>query len=216
MAIARDNFNDWFMTGANPESHAFDCMPTGNDLLLVYIVNDSSNVDRVATVTYAGIPATRIGIAQGATNISYLYGLIAPSSGSNNLTILYTSPSAGFIFAASYSNVSQTAWLSSPNFNSNTNNSTTTLTNTITVAGSGSWVGGGGSNNAAQIVVDKGLILANSQNVARANWDSNGAPGAGSYTLTWSDGGSTDEKQGIIVEIPGLSAPNKGNLITFF
>jgi hypothetical protein len=80
-----------------------------NRLLLVNLIGDTS-ADDISSITYAGTLMTFMGKVQApSNNWQYLYYLVSPASGSNNIVI--TAGSAHYLIseAASWYNVRQSA-----------------------------------------------------------------------------------------------------------
>jgi hypothetical protein len=108
--ITYDNSADGGNNGGSTTSLTYPyTVGTGsNRLLVVNLVGDVT--DGVSSVTYAGTPMTLIGKVQSPdNNWQYLYYLLNPSSGSNNIVI--TAASAQYLIseAASWYNVKQSA-----------------------------------------------------------------------------------------------------------
>lgn len=210
MAIAFNTTADYVVpNNTTSDSFAFTCSSGSDRYLQVCVAQgQGSNADVITGITYNGVAMTRLAtLAQaGGNNRVYVYGLVAPATGANNIVLARNADaqSGGWLFAEDFTGVDQTA------VPSNTNNAGATgaagVTNTITVAGGTSWVGGIGSNNYAQIVIDSGgTIRSNTQNVARCNFDTNGTVAAGSFSTVWSASG-TGEWNTISVEIKAVAA----------
>jgi hypothetical protein len=104
-----------------------------NRLLVVNLIGDAS-ADDISSVTYAGTPMTLIGKVQApSNNWQYLYYLLNPSSGSNNVVITAGSPHYLISQGASWYNVKQSAQpdASTTNTVAATNTSITTSLTTV-------------------------------------------------------------------------------------
>ena len=68
-----------------------------------------TNARPISSVTWGAQTMTAIGSLAGTTATAYLYGLIAPTAGTQTLTVTWTGGTAtGNIFAVSYKNINQT------------------------------------------------------------------------------------------------------------
>lgn len=212
--IAENNASDYVMnTGVSNQTFSYSFGSGANRFANICIIQgQGANTDVVTSVTVNGVTAPRIATVAGANDRIYDYGLVAPSTGTQNVVVNFTSSIGGWVFIADYSGVTQSdsgTGGNPSNFNVNTSNSATTLGVNLTTGSNNSWVIGCAGNNAAQIAVDKGVLRKNDLNVARANWDSNGVISpAGAYNVTWSDGGATAEWQAISIEIKAVVIPS--------
>ena len=105
-----------------------------NRLLVVNLIGDTS-ADDISSVTYAGTSMTLIGKVQAPSNDwQYLYCLLNPSSGSNNVVV--TAGSAHYLIsqAASWYNVKQPAQPDAVTTNTAAATSTSITTSLTTVA----------------------------------------------------------------------------------
>ena len=89
MAIARDssnshqNFND-----PGPQTYSFT-NTAGNLLLVGVVLRDKG--DTLTGITYGGVAMTLVDkVNYSGTSSSYLYYLLAPATGANNVVISYT------------------------------------------------------------------------------------------------------------------------------
>jgi hypothetical protein len=110
-----------------------------NRLLVVNLIGDTS-VDDIASVTYAGVPMTLIGKLQApSNNWQYMYYLLNPAGGPNNVVITASSSHYLISEAASWSNVRQSAQPEA----SSTNTAPTagaSITTSVTTVASGALV----------------------------------------------------------------------------
>jgi hypothetical protein len=105
-----------------------------NRLLVVNLIGDSS-ADDISSVTYAGTVMTLIGKAHAvANNWQYLYYLLNPPSGSNNIVVSAGSPHYLISQAASWFNVAQAAQPDASTTNTAAATSTSITTSLTTVA----------------------------------------------------------------------------------
>ncbi len=110
-----------------------------NRLLVVNLIGDTS-ADDISSVTYAGTSMTLIGKVQApSNNWQYVYYLLNPPSGSNNVVITAGSPHYLISQAASWYNVKQSAQPDA--FTTNTAPATnTSITTSLTTVANGSLV----------------------------------------------------------------------------
>jgi hypothetical protein len=109
--ITYDNSIDGGNNGGttNSMTYSYTIGSGSNRLLIVNLIGDTS-ADDISSVTYAGIPMTLIGKIQApSNNWQYLYYLLSPASGSNNIAIAAGSSHYLISQAASWYNVKQTA-----------------------------------------------------------------------------------------------------------
>jgi hypothetical protein len=110
--IAWDNAADGGNNGGNTPSLTYSyTVGTGaNRLLLVNLIGDSVT-DDISSVTYAGAPMTLLRKIQAPSgnNWQYLYYLLNPASGINNVTVTAGSQHYLISEAASWYNVAQSA-----------------------------------------------------------------------------------------------------------
>ena len=104
-----DNVVDGGNNGGSSSSltYAFTVGTNANRLLLVNIVGDTS-ADDISSVTYAGAPMTRVTKVQTpGSRWHYLYYLLSPASGSNNVVI--TAASSHYLISegSSWYNIAQ-------------------------------------------------------------------------------------------------------------
>jgi hypothetical protein len=109
--ITYDNSADGGNNGGTSTSltYAYTVGTGANRLLVVNLIGDTS-ADDISSITYAGALMTFLGKVQSpSNNWQYLYYLVNPASGSNNIVI--TAGSAHYLIseAASWYNVRQSA-----------------------------------------------------------------------------------------------------------
>ncbi len=197
MALAFDAIAgaDDFSGSATSLTYAHTC--TGANRLLVVTVALVGATDDVTGVTYNGVALTRIGFVGNAGTqacASFLYYLIAPASGANNV-VISVSPGQNISGrSVSYTGAKQTG---QPDSSATNNTSTgTTLALTTTVVATGSWLASSYFNlNGRTIPVGTsdrgGSMLA----------DSNGTVSTGSNTQTWTTDTSGSAQVGVIASI---------------
>lgn len=128
MAIARDATSSGAAT-ATSLTVAHTC--TGSNLILfANIVTIDGTTDRVTGVTYNGVAMTRQAtLAIGTVARSYMYYLIGPATGANNIVISVSASVSIQSDNVSYNGVSQSGF---PDASSATTASATTYSNTLT------------------------------------------------------------------------------------
>lgn len=220
MAIAFNTSADFvFPSNVTSDTHAFTCSSGSQRYLQLGLVQgQGSNTDNITNIAYAGANMSRLStLAIGASRI-YLYGLIAPATGTNNIVITCVQDAAGggWIFAEDFTGVSQSGVPT--NLATGGGLLQTGMTVTITVGASSSWVGGLGSEDTSQISISSGgTIRSNTQNAARANFDTNGTVAAGSFSTVWASTTNPSNWLGISAEIVsaagGVSAAPRKTLL---
>jgi hypothetical protein len=134
--ITFDNASDGGNNGGSTTSlsYAYTVGSGANRLLIVNLLGGVS-ADDISSVTYAGSPMTLLGKVQAPSNgWQYIYYLLNPASGSNNVVI--TSASAHYLIsqAASWYNVKQSAQPDALTTNTAPAGSTSISTSLTTVA----------------------------------------------------------------------------------
>lgn len=207
MSIAFDTSTKAAQVNSTSLTYSHTC--TGSDRILFVTIQGQTNSDNVTGVTYAGVSMTLIDKDLYPTNgrWSYLYYLIAPTTGANNIVISASVTTFLGSAAASYTGVDQTSPIdaSTKNTTSSASSLTTTLTTTTdncwTVMGNANGIGnstGGGS----------GTTLRETDGSGYALFDSNAAiTPAGSTSLISQYSGSGPMVQIMAAFKPVASAP---------
>jgi hypothetical protein len=109
--ISYDNSKDGGNNGSSTASLTYSyTVGSGPNRLLVVNLTGDTSADDISSVTYAGIPMTLIGKIQAPSGRwQYLYYLLNPPSGSNNVVITADSPHYLISQTASWYNVKQSA-----------------------------------------------------------------------------------------------------------
>lgn len=201
MAIAYDSSAQG--SGGSVTSITFSHTCSGSDRMLVVFVRSYQN-DRVTGVTYNGVAMTQVNKRQdnaGNNCYTYLYYLLAPATGANNV-VVSASPAPNIQLAAcsaSYTGVKQSGQPDSSAMQSST---ASTMTVSTTVVASGCWLVGGSSNFRA---TSAGTGTTNRQQTSGDPLtiaDSNGTVATGSRSLQWTQSDSTISAQHIISIAP--------------
>jgi hypothetical protein len=133
--ITYDNSKDGGNNGGSSASLTYSyTVGSGPNRLLVVNLTGDTSADDISSVIYAGTPMTLIGKVQApSNNWQYLYYLLNPSSGSNNVVITAGSPHYLISQGASWYNVKQSAQpdASTTNTVAATNTSITTSLTTV-------------------------------------------------------------------------------------
>jgi len=215
MAIARDaNSNGTHTSTSLTVAHT---VSGSNRLLLAFVIDQAG--DTVTGVTYNSVAMTQIRKrVRGSTEYIYVYGLLAPDTGTNNIVASRSNDAFDIaIGASSYTGVKQTG-LPDAQTDDYEAGSTTITTPITTVAdncwtffgvsdgGSSALAAGTGSTVITVISTDVGKIFDNQDNGAITP--------AGSYTMIVSSGSATD-KGGILVSFAPAVAAGPANLKTY-
>ena len=134
--IAYDNTKDGGNNGGTTASLTYSYKEgTGsNRLLVVNLIGDTS-ADDISSVTYAGTPLTLVKKLQSpSNNWQYVYYLLNPTSGTNNVVITAGSTHYLISQAASWSNVKQSAQPDAVTTNTAPATNTSITTSLTTVA----------------------------------------------------------------------------------
>jgi hypothetical protein len=139
--ITYDNSADGGNNGGTTASLTYSyTVGTGTSRLLVVNLIGDTSADDISSITYGGTLLTLLGKVQApSNNWQYVYYLLNPASGPNNVVITAGSPHYLISQAASWYNVKQTAQPDASTTNTAPAASTSTTTSLTTVA-SGSLV----------------------------------------------------------------------------
>lgn len=187
MAIAFDNATaGGGVTASTTKTYSHTVNSNTDGILFVFISMANTN-DLLTSVTYAGVTMTRIAYQyNGASDEVYLYYLVAPASGANNVVITNSSTRNISSMAVSYTGAKQTTQpdayaISTPN------TLVSTQTITTTVVGTNCWLVGASYNDSAgQTPVTN--VTERAFEDSRHNYsvgDSNGIVSSGSYGMRW-------------------------------
>jgi len=210
MALAYDNSTD-MGSPVSASSYTFSHTINGvSNLILLVGVQVESGSDSVTGITYNGVSMTRakLQVSVNSDETLYLYYLIAPATGANNVVISLSSSILAKAVAASYTGAKQSG---QPDSSSGaTNASANTLTLTTTVVAANCWlVGYGGFAAGGTISAGAGTTL-RASNGPKGWFDSNASVGVGSQSLIYNES-QTNEITGVIASIPPAS-PSGGGL----
>lgn len=135
--IAVDATSVGVNTTGTSATYAHTC--SGNNRILFVALYVGSTTNLVTGVTYAGVSMTLVNSANvGAGSTRYLYSLIAPATGANNVVILTSASTIIRACSVSYTGVSQTG---QPDAQSIINEfGTIDLNSSVTTQSDKSWV----------------------------------------------------------------------------
>lgn len=214
MAISFTGASSYFTAGggSTTASGSYTC-PGGSNRIMFISVSNFSGADDITTPTYAGVSATLIAkkgfnTLASPINYTYLYYLVAPTTGSNTLSVTRTNTTSGMqIACTTYDGASQTSVPDSYN-TGGTDDAATVATSTTTVADN-CWVviGAGSQRN---LTASSGVTLRAGSGVQYVIGDSNGnITPAGSTSMTLAISGASSRLTGTIMAsfAPAVSGP---------
>lgn len=187
MAIAFDNATaGGGVTAASTKTYSHTVNSNTDGILFVFISMANIN-DLLTSVTYAGVTMTRIAYQyNGASDQVYLYYLVAPASGANNVVITNSTTRNISSMAISYTGAKQTGQpdafaISTPS------TAASTQTITTTVVGANCWVVGASYNDTTGQTPISGVTeraFEDSRHYYSVG-DSNGTVSSGGYAMRW-------------------------------
>ena len=186
MAIAFDAASGNYYGGTvNSLTLSHTC--SGENRILFVSVQCGGVTDYFPTVTYAGVPMTQISkVRVPADAYIYLFCLIAPAKGANNIVVSTGSNNDMTVGGVSYTGVLQTGQPDA--FTTNTATSTTSITTPLTIIKDSCWLVCCTKGTATIPAAGAGTTMRNTPG-AIALFDSNGAKTpAGSYSLVVTNG----------------------------
>jgi len=204
MAIAFDTATADFAS-ASSQTFAHTC--SGSNRIL-FVATRAGTTDNVTGATYGGVAMTLVNkvlIASGSRYL-YLFMLVNPASGANNV-VLTASGSVDFCsFASSYTGAKQTGQPDA--HTTNTNNGTSPYSASLTTVADNSWVVAIAYNDAGGAAAGTGTALrASNCGAGPAFIDSNGAvTPAGSRALEITHNASTVNRAMVLASIAPVSA----------
>jgi len=158
----------------------------GSDRILFVGIGSGgiTNTDEITGVTYAGVSMTRIAVSSNSTSagLTYLYYLVAPASGTNNIVISSSGASLWSVAAVTYNGASQTGVPDSFHIAA-TAGDVPALNNSTTVVGSNAWLVGVWTNSGCVGTASTGATLRKNVNNGTQLYDSNGTVGTGSQSM---------------------------------
>ena len=207
MAISFDNSASYGLTGATSYTQSYTVGSGSNRLLLVWL--EFNPAATVSSVTYAGSSLTQI-LSHPFSGYStqYLYALVAPATGANNLVINVSNKYFWVgAFAGSYAGCAQ----ANPTNFANATASTNPYTTSLTTGSNNSWVGVFAADSfSATLSFNAGTTQR--QFVGGMLYGDSNAPvtPAGSFTTSINTGGTGDIVYSTLVEIPPFAVLDYG------
>ena len=210
MAIALDTTTS--SSSASSTSWTFSHTCSGSDRVLLVGFFKFGGGDSVTGVTYNGVSMTQLGKGVAdASGYVYLYGLVNPATGANNVVASSSASVQWYGEAVSYTGVDQTTpFPDTEAYNSSTG---TSFTESITTSVADSWIILQGRNSVGGPTAGANTTLRVSSPSTDV-WflDSNAGRSTGSNALAWSYG-TTETCYRIIAAIaPSASASGPANL----
>ena len=170
MAIALDNSSEASLSSGTVLTFSHT-VSGDNRILFVSCSQEGGSLDSITGITYNGISMTRIGMAVSQANgRAYLYYLIAPATGANDVVVTYSETTNKRGQAVSYTGVSQSGV---PDASDSGNGSGTTITGTITTVLDNCWTIMTAYGNNAGLVASTGSTERLNNN-RLGTFDSNG------------------------------------------
>lgn len=172
MAIAFDAASGQQDNSTTSQTFSHTC--TGSNLLLLVGFITNNTTDIITGVTYNSVSMTQLNTQTSTTNsyISYVYGLLNPDTGANNVNITASSASLLWTTSASYTGVKQSG-LPDATSSGNSPTNTGTWSSSVTTVADNCWhythVRGG-----SPLAASGGTVERRDQSQS-ACYDSNGA-----------------------------------------
>lgn len=199
MAIAFDAVSNG--TAASSTSITWSHTCTGSDrILVVSVEGGTTSTTDVTSVTYNSVSLTKaVAYNNNENRASYLWILVAPATGANDVVVTKTSSDYMAVGAMSYTGASQTDQPDS--FGTGTLASGTTVSPTTTVIASNCWLVGGARMSGAGGISAGANTTIRYQNGAEFGFgDSNGTVGTGSQSLNFVSAG-TGTADAVVISI---------------
>lgn len=171
----------------SPINVAYSCAGANRALIVYVIPNGAGNT--ITAISYNAISLTQLKTVVVLGSNYYCYGLLAPATGSNTLSI---SSSGGTIYATalSYTGVLQSG-LPDATASKVQTAGPATLSNAITTVADECWITVGAISGAAAPTASSGITIRDTEFVT-VSGDSNGAVSAGSNTQVFNVNSGAD------------------------
>lgn len=182
--------NSTYQAAASTYSWSHTC--TGSDRYLVVGISMLSLAQTVTSITYNSIPLTLLGVQASVTGAARveLWGLVAPSTGSNTIAVTLSGAIASAGVAASYTGVHQTSPTEGFNSAQATNVGAADATVNVTTVANNDWVVDIIATDDTAITVGAGQTSRNNVTGAGGSGaDSDEGPKtpAGTVTMSWTN-----------------------------
>ncbi len=215
MEIALDSVNAGGTGTGTSLTYSHTC--TGSNLILFVAISVLTvGVDDLTTVTYNSVAMTQVGKkntnAGGDNRWVYLYYLVNPSTGANNIVISSTSSTQTTSNAVSYTGAKQTGVPDASATNSTTGS--TSLTGTVTSIADNCWTVGAIRGSGGALSASGGTTIRGTISSFNKICDSNGAiTPAGSTSLGYT---CTSGDNAIVIAsfAPYVAATTSANFFT--
>ena len=204
MAIARDA-QSTAKTSASGTVTATHVCTGANLLLLAYVVDSSGVNDNVTGVTYNGVAMTQL-VKQQTYKKLYIYGLVAPATGSNSLIASRTNTTGDFVvIGSSYTGVSQTSLPDATG--SNSLGSTGSIGTSVTTVANNCWAFLGVDNGGSATITastNATLVATQATDITSAfdNQTAGAITPAGAFSMTTTNGSSVDTNSVVVSFAP--------------
>lgn len=188
---------------------------TGQNLVLLVGIFVNSG-DNISAVTYNSVPMTQLTKqATGDGTEIYIYGLINPSTGANNVVFTISGGATAIAgVSASYTGAKQSGLPDAVGAGANTASATLAVSVTTNVANV--WVIGIMNHRAAQAItsVTNGVQRGAEQASILSLWDSDmSVSPAGSFTMTMNLNGSSAQNSMVLASV--ISLPGAGGAFLY-
>lgn len=198
MAIAYDNSTNRAQVNSSSLTYSHT-VGVGDDRILFVSVL-SYLTDNITGVTYGGTSMTQVGKVRSGSSGRwiYLYMLVAPATGANNVVISASGTTYISSQASSYTGASQT---SQPNVSTtNSNASTNSLTTSVTTTEDNCWLVMAGVGYGDELKAGTGTTERQGDVSGSSIFDSNGAKSpAGSYSLVAESNNNSNIQIGVVL-----------------
>jgi hypothetical protein len=186
--ITRDNSGsiaNW--STSNPATASFTC--SGSDRILFVGVFTNGTVTALSA-TYNGVSMTQLAFFTDANtptgNKQAVFYMVNPPTGSNTVSVTRTGGANMSIIAASYNGVDQSNPIDAHVTDAGTGTAPSFTTSSVTVSNSDNWLVGLFRDVDNKVTSANILsFVASTSTVFEEVWDSNGAAGAGSKSVTY-------------------------------
>lgn len=181
MAIAFDAASGFTNNTGTDHTLAHTC--TGSNRLLIAAVRNGGTTDTLTGVTYAGTAMTLIAKKLLTSNqFSYLFYLIAPATGTNNIVASFSGSEGTQLSGSSYTGVKQSGQPDASNTLEETGSGDRTISVTVVLANC--WLVAthiSANSQPGSVVTGVSRTTLNNCDVI----DSNGTVGTGAQTIGW-------------------------------
>lgn len=209
MAIAVDATSSGIANVGTTHTFSFTCGSGANRILFVATYRNAGT-DTVSGVTYNGVAMTVVNQKVFGGNNIYLWYLVNPASGANNVVVTTTSSLFCASCCVSYTGASQTGVPDSSNTNSAISASGLTCSSTVVAANCWLVEAEGNTSGGAPTAGAGSFIRITGTNIAVQIVDSNGTVSTGSQSLIVT-GDSSRDYGGVIASFAPAAATTSPN-----